>query len=92
MQDVITAANDANAFSKSVHFDCTYIVIIHFSSMITNSNLVDNCRYARIEWEVLSFHVRGKGVGFRELLETLALYKIGSKVHNQSISFLTTCI
>ncbi|KAH7424705.1 hypothetical protein KP509_11G020500 [Ceratopteris richardii] len=35
--------------------------------------------YARIEWEVFSFHVEEKGIPFRELLETLTLYKIGSK-------------
>ncbi|KAH7424696.1 hypothetical protein KP509_11G019800 [Ceratopteris richardii] len=35
--------------------------------------------FARVQWEVFGFHVEGKGIPFRELLETLTLYKIGSK-------------
>jgi hypothetical protein len=38
------------------------------------------CRYRMIEYEVYSFHMYGKGVPFRNLLETLVLYKIGSQV------------
>ncbi|XP_024521493.1 voltage-dependent L-type calcium channel subunit alpha-1C isoform X1 [Selaginella moellendorffii] len=33
--------------------------------------------YARIEYEVMSFRVPNKGIPFKQLLETLTLYKIG---------------
>eukprot|EP01018_Ginkgo_biloba_P020301 Gb_09883 [translate_table: standard] len=35
--------------------------------------------YARIEWEALCFHIPNKGLPFKDLLETLTLYKIGSR-------------
>jgi hypothetical protein len=38
------------------------------------------CRYRMIEYEVYNFHMYGKGVPFRNLLETLVLYKIGPQV------------
>jgi hypothetical protein len=33
-----------------------------------------------IEFEVYNFHIYGKGVPFRSLLETLVLYKVGPQV------------
>ena len=38
------------------------------------------CRFRFIRYEVYSFHVYNKGIPFRNLLETLVLYKIGSQV------------
>jgi hypothetical protein len=44
-------------------------------------------RYMMIEFEVYNFHIYGKGVPFRSLLETLVLYKVGPQVMLLSFSF-----
>ncbi|KAJ7531393.1 hypothetical protein O6H91_14G042100 [Diphasiastrum complanatum] len=43
--------------------------------------------YARIEYEVLHFHIPNKGVPFKHLLETLTLYKVGPTVSIFKVAF-----